>query len=56
MNGETPLHKAILNRMVRVLLVRLLIEYGADVNLANAKGDTPLHYSVRMNRRVRYEF
>eukprot|EP01119_Soliformovum_irregulare_P016204 TRINITY_DN465_c1_g1_i4.p1 TRINITY_DN465_c1_g1~~TRINITY_DN465_c1_g1_i4.p1 ORF type:complete len:1124 (+),score=390.92 TRINITY_DN465_c1_g1_i4:174-3545(+) len=50
-NGETPLHKAILNRTVRVLIVRLLLEQGVNVNNVNSKGDSPLHYSVRVNRK-----
>lgn len=34
-----------------MLIVRLLLEHNVNVNLANTKGDTPLHYCVRMNRK-----
>ena len=50
-NSETPLHKAVLNSSVRLLIVKLLVEHGADANIANNKGDTPLHYAVRLNRK-----
>ena len=30
-NGETPLHKAIFNNTLRILLVDLLIKGGADL-------------------------
>ncbi len=47
----SPLHKAIFNNAVRRLMVRLLIENGADVNLPNSSGNTALHYAVRLGRR-----
>ena len=50
-NGETPLHKAILNPSVRLLIVKLLLEHNADPNVPNTKGDTALHYAVRLNRK-----
>jgi ankyrin repeat protein len=31
-NGETPLHKAIFNNSVRILMVNMLIKHHADVN------------------------
>jgi ankyrin repeat protein len=31
--GETPLHRAILNKVVRLLMVDILIAHGADVNI-----------------------
>jgi ankyrin repeat protein len=34
-NINSPLHKAIFNPGLRVLMVKLLVENGADVNLAN---------------------
>lgn len=49
-NGETPLHKAILNRSVKLMMVELLLEHKAEINLSNHAGDTPLHYAVRMDR------
>lgn len=36
--GETPLHKAILNSAVRVLMVKLLIKHGANVNIPTESG------------------
>lgn len=50
--GEIPLHCAILNQTIRALLVRLLVDHGADVNVPNIHGDSPLHYSVQLRRRV----
>eukprot|EP01114_Cavostelium_apophysatum_P014059 TRINITY_DN3544_c0_g1_i1.p1 TRINITY_DN3544_c0_g1~~TRINITY_DN3544_c0_g1_i1.p1 ORF type:complete len:1120 (+),score=330.70 TRINITY_DN3544_c0_g1_i1:85-3444(+) len=50
-NGETPLHKAIFNPAVRVLMCKLLISRGVDVNVANSKGETALHYSSRLGRK-----
>lgn len=49
-NGETPLHKAIFNNSVKVLMTSLLIKAGADVNRVNLLGETPLHYAVRLGR------
>eukprot|EP01116_Phalansterium_solitarium_P006676 TRINITY_DN1901_c0_g1_i1.p1 TRINITY_DN1901_c0_g1~~TRINITY_DN1901_c0_g1_i1.p1 ORF type:complete len:680 (+),score=273.03 TRINITY_DN1901_c0_g1_i1:364-2403(+) len=49
--GETPLHKALLNPTVRLLMVRLLLERHADGNIANFNGETPLHYAIHLNRR-----
>eukprot|EP01119_Soliformovum_irregulare_P002953 TRINITY_DN1320_c0_g1_i1.p1 TRINITY_DN1320_c0_g1~~TRINITY_DN1320_c0_g1_i1.p1 ORF type:complete len:915 (+),score=278.57 TRINITY_DN1320_c0_g1_i1:57-2801(+) len=49
--GETPLHKAIYNPIVRVLMVKLLIEHGADANSPTLlTGETALHYAVRLQR------
>jgi ankyrin repeat protein len=50
-NGEFPLHKGTLNPSVRLLIVKLLLEHGATVNMQTFKGDTALHYAVRMNRK-----
>lgn len=54
--GETPLHKSVLNPSTRVLMCKELLENGSsvkgfDVNVANNKGDTPLHYCVHLKRR-----
>lgn len=49
-NGETPLHKAIFNNSVRILMVNLLIKAKADVNKVNSQGETALHYAVRLGR------
>jgi len=49
-NKETPLFKAIFNPVIRLLLVGLLIENGADVNKFNIKGEGVLHYAVRLGR------
>ncbi|CAB0042776.1 unnamed protein product [Trichogramma brassicae] len=50
--GNTPLHYAVENRAQRRMM-RLLLRAGADPNLANAKGSTPLHVICR--RRSRYD-
>eukprot|EP01116_Phalansterium_solitarium_P012850 TRINITY_DN2951_c0_g4_i1.p1 TRINITY_DN2951_c0_g4~~TRINITY_DN2951_c0_g4_i1.p1 ORF type:complete len:1137 (-),score=384.94 TRINITY_DN2951_c0_g4_i1:568-3978(-) len=49
--GETPLHKAVLNNAVRILLTESLIQYRADCNRQTDKrGHTPLHYAVELGR------
>jgi hypothetical protein len=45
--GHTPLHWAIRNR--REPFVRLLVEYGADVNRPDPNLDTPLIYAARLD-------
>ena len=35
-----PLHKAVFNPAVRLIMVKLLLEHGADVNLQNESGDS----------------
>ena len=37
-NGETPLHKAMFNNSVRLLMVELLLSNNADVNIVNSHG------------------
>jgi ankyrin repeat protein len=50
-NAETPLHKAIFNNSVRILMVNLLLKAGADVNKATVPaGETPLHYAIYLDR------
>ena len=48
--GETPLHKAVLNKNIRLLLVSALLEHGAEVNRYAVPGGTALHYAVQKNR------
>jgi ankyrin repeat protein len=50
LNGETPLHKAIFNNNIRIPMVEALIRHGADPNIHTTRGDTPLHYAVRLGR------
>jgi len=42
-NGNTPLH----NMPLISELIQLLIEYNADVNAQNGRGETPLHVAFR---------
>jgi len=49
--GETPLHKAMFNPAVRNLMVELLINHGADVNIQTIHHETVLHYAVRLGRK-----
>eukprot|EP00026_Physarum_polycephalum_P002606 Phypoly_transcript_02613.p1 GENE.Phypoly_transcript_02613~~Phypoly_transcript_02613.p1 ORF type:complete len:724 (+),score=92.05 Phypoly_transcript_02613:248-2419(+) len=47
---ETPLHKSIFNNSVRLLMVNLLLEAGADVNLLSTRGESCLHFAVHLGR------
>jgi len=50
--GETPLHKAMFNNKVRVFMVKMLLEHNAIVDVRGGqRGDTPLHYAIRLSRR-----
>lgn len=50
--GETPLHKAMFNNKVRVFMVKMLLEHKAIVDVRGGqRGDTPLHYAIRLSRR-----
>eukprot|EP01127_Copromyxa_protea_P020199 TRINITY_DN6713_c0_g1_i1.p1 TRINITY_DN6713_c0_g1~~TRINITY_DN6713_c0_g1_i1.p1 ORF type:complete len:893 (+),score=139.48 TRINITY_DN6713_c0_g1_i1:40-2718(+) len=50
--NETPLHKAIFNPKVRVMMAQMLIKAGASADMRGGhRGDTPLHYAVRLRRR-----
>eukprot|EP01128_Nolandella_sp_AFSM9_P008598 TRINITY_DN5285_c0_g1_i2.p1 TRINITY_DN5285_c0_g1~~TRINITY_DN5285_c0_g1_i2.p1 ORF type:complete len:730 (-),score=158.21 TRINITY_DN5285_c0_g1_i2:138-2327(-) len=49
-NGETPIFKSIFNHVIRTLLIKSLIEHGADVNVRNDRGAGVLHYAVHLGR------
>lgn len=44
-NGDTPFHLATMNGHLEIC--KLLVSYGADVNIQNANGDTPLHIAAK---------
>ncbi|KAK5584777.1 hypothetical protein RB653_006394 [Dictyostelium firmibasis] len=48
--GKTPLHKAILNDSIRLMLVHSLIENGARLNVFNYFDYTPLHCAIKLGR------
>lgn len=50
------LHKAVFHPSLKLTLTDMLVSRGADVNATSKKGDTPLHYAVRLGREdvVRY--
>ncbi|KAN0029246.1 hypothetical protein ACTFIV_011125 [Dictyostelium citrinum] len=48
--GKTPLHKAILNNSIRLMLVHTLIENGARLNVFNCIDYTPLHCAIKLGR------
>jgi ankyrin repeat protein len=51
-NGETPLHQAVLNPTVCMLLVELLARSGARVNEpSTSRGATALHYAVQVQKK-----
>lgn len=43
-----------LNPTIRLLMVRLLLEHGAKVNVTNERGETPLHYAIHLKRKVTF--
>lgn len=49
-NKESYMHKAVFNKKFRVFMVELLIKHNAKLDLKNDKGETPLHYAVRLSR------
>lgn len=49
-NGETPLHKAILNSSMRLYVVDWMLKHGADMNISNKDGQLPLHYAMKLKR------
>eukprot|EP01125_Pyxidicula_operculata_P011747 TRINITY_DN3849_c0_g1_i3.p1 TRINITY_DN3849_c0_g1~~TRINITY_DN3849_c0_g1_i3.p1 ORF type:complete len:674 (+),score=195.78 TRINITY_DN3849_c0_g1_i3:382-2403(+) len=49
-HGETPLHQAVFNPSVKVLLADLLLKMNADPNIVAKNGDTPLHYAISIGR------
>jgi hypothetical protein len=51
-NGETPLHKTVLNARstIRVPVMTTLLNNNADVKLTTTRGASPLHYAVEMRR------
>lgn len=44
--GETPLHWAV-KMNLKPTTLEILVDYKADLNAADALGNTPLHYSVQ---------
>lgn len=49
-NKESYMHKAVFNKKFRVFMVELLIKHSAKLDVKNDKGETPLHYAVRLGR------
>lgn len=47
---ESAMHKAVLNKSIRLMLLNFLIELGGDTNVKNSRGEVPLHYAIRMGR------
>ena len=48
--GETPLHKAVFHPSLKLTLIDLLIQRGADIHETTVTGETPLHYAVHLGR------
>jgi len=44
-DGDTPLNNTVFSN--NIVLFKLLIENGADLNIQNKHGNTPLHYAVQ---------
>eukprot|EP01130_Rhizamoeba_saxonica_P005976 TRINITY_DN2368_c0_g1_i2.p1 TRINITY_DN2368_c0_g1~~TRINITY_DN2368_c0_g1_i2.p1 ORF type:complete len:702 (+),score=156.19 TRINITY_DN2368_c0_g1_i2:186-2291(+) len=48
--GESALHYAVFNQVVRILMVEQMVEHDADLNIQSDTGETPLHYAIRLGR------
>jgi len=49
-NKETPMHKAVFNKKLRLFMVDMLVKHHATVDCRNEKDETPLIYAVRLGR------
>lgn len=49
-NRETPMHKAVFNKKLRLFMVDMLVKHKAIVDCRNEKDETPLIYAVRLGR------
>ncbi|KAL7291380.1 hypothetical protein TKK_0014974 [Trichogramma kaykai] len=49
-SGDSPLHSILTEEPERVEIIRILVRNGADPNLANARGSTPLHWALSKAR------
>lgn len=54
--GETVLHRAIRNTDITVEILSLLVDEGIDVNAADEKGLTALHYAVELRSTAIVQF
>lgn len=52
-NESTPLHYAVMKKDIAI--VRLLLDYGADVNARNTLGHTPLHIATCIGEKYAME-
>jgi ankyrin repeat protein len=50
LNKETPMHKAVFNKKLRLFMVDMLVKHHATVDCKNEKEETPLIYAVRLGR------
>jgi len=50
LDGDTPLHRSVQTLGSDVERVKLLLEYGADVNASTGQGRTALHFAVLRNQ------
>lgn len=51
-NRVAPLHRAVLNLQAGAVMASLLLKRGARPDITNERGESPLHWAVRMNRCV----
>lgn len=49
-HGETPLHFAVFNPCIKVIMAELLLNNKADPNIATNAGDTAVHYCVDIGK------
>jgi len=50
-HGETTLHMATFNTSLKIWMLRVLLRFKADPNIADShRGETALHYAIRLGR------
>ena len=48
--GETAIHRAVLNKTIRNILIKILLKHGANVNAVTKDKMTALHYAVQVEK------
>jgi ankyrin repeat protein len=49
-HGETPLHMAVFNPCIKIIMAELLLKNKGDPNIPTTSGDTCVHYCVDIGK------